>query len=95
MMSRIRLVLVALLLSLPGCTALRPAVQALDAVCTLGLVDSPAVQASAADRGIPIAELAALLCSVPAVYAAWEQAHEQRQDPVAAAVREARARGLL
>ena len=92
-MPRIRLVLAALLLA--GCTQLRPAVQGIDAVCTLGLVDSPAVQASAADRGIPIAELAALLCSVPSVYAAWEQAHEQRQDPVEAAVREARSRRLL
>jgi hypothetical protein len=82
-------------LALASCTRLQPAVNALDAACTLGLVDAIAVQASAAERGIPVAELAALLCSVPEVYDAWALAHEQRTDPAMAAVLRAREMGLL
>jgi hypothetical protein len=81
--------------ALASCTQLQPAVNALDAACTLGLIDAVAVQASAADRGIPVAELAALLCSVPEVYEAWTLAQSQRTDPAVAAVRVAQARGLL
>jgi hypothetical protein len=82
-----------------GCAQLRPAAEtavgAIDAACTLGLVDAVAVQVSAADRHIPVEVLAELLCSVPEVYEAWTLARGQRTDPAAAAVLRAREMGLL
>lgn len=89
------MLLVTACLAPSGCALLRPAVDVVDAACTLGLLDHPMVQWSAAERGIPVAELAALLCGIPAVYEAWEDALERRRDPAAAAVQTASERGLL
>jgi len=85
-----------LALWLVGCAALRPAVNVVDAACSLGLRESPAVIAEAESRGLPVAELVALLCAAPAVYDAWEAAHDQRAaDPGVPALRAAKAEGVL
>lgn len=93
----VAIVLVAL--GSTGCTKLQSAAEAtataIDAACTIGLVDAVAVQVSAADRGIPVDVLAELLCSVPEVYEAWELAQGQRMSQATAAVLRARELGLL
>jgi hypothetical protein len=93
MTNTIKMILVASLLT--GCAALRPAVNAIDSVCALGLESQPLVQAAADAKGWPLEQTASWLCGFPEVYDAWESALRLRQDPAAAAVREAQGMGLL
>ncbi len=96
-MTQIRLVLLALVLVLvTGCAKLRPAVNVLEGLCTLNLTEHPVVAEVSAERGIPIAELAAILCSIPAIYDAWQAARDEgRSDPASAAIRRAEELGAL
>jgi hypothetical protein len=82
---------------LGGCSVLRPAVNAIDSVCALGLESQPLVQAAADAKGWPLEQTASWLCGFPGVFDAWDAALNSgsRQDPAQAAVREAQRLGLL
>lgn len=89
-MCLIHVALVTASLTLTGCAHLRPAVNVLEGLCTLNLTEHPVVAEVSAERGIPVAELSAILCSIPAIYEAWEAARDEgRSDPATAAVRRA------
>jgi hypothetical protein len=99
-MTKLATVLCAVIFA--GCAALQAAkpeadqaASALDAACALGLVQYGATQAAAELEGVPVQWLAEALCQVPSVYDAWLRARTQRSDPRAAAMRQARAEGLV
>ena len=99
---RVRLVLGGLaVLLFVGCSAFQSgpaqqAVQTLDVACTLGLLQSPAIQQQADELGIPGQQLAEYLCMVPELVEALAQAKQARSiDPGTTVLAEARGRGLL
>ena len=100
--TKVRLVLMGgLALLLVGCSAFQSgpaqqAVQTLDVACTLGLLQSPAIQQQADELGIPGQQLAEYLCMVPELVEALGQAKQARSiDPGTTVLAEARGRGLL
>ena len=90
-----------LAIALTGCSVLQsePAQQAgqvIDVACTLGLLQSPAIQQQADELGIPGQQLAEYLCMVPELVEALGQAKQARSiDPGTTVLAEARGRGLL
>jgi predicted methyltransferase len=84
-------------LTIGGCALIQDhAADALDTACALGLVQYGAVIAAAELEGVPVETLAEWLCRNPDVYRAWVEAGKLRGgDPRAAAMRAARAKGLV
>ena len=86
--------------ALTGCSSWQQGAQtagtAIEAACALGLLKSEAVQAEADRLGVPKGVLADLICRIPELVDAFEQAKLARTvDPGVSVLAEARARGTL